>query len=72
MRVNEKFYLYDVSKDIQVEINGKIKYQPYIKAINIEQVQTLFNAGQINTGDRIYDSFGKYNIQINEEGKKIR
>lgn len=72
LRVNEKFYLYDVSKDIQVEINGKIKYQPYIKAINIEQVQTLFNAGQINTGDRIYDSFGKYNIQINEEGKKIK
>lgn len=72
LRVNEKFYLYDVSKDIQVEINGRIKYQPYIKAINIEQVQTLFNASQINTGDRTYDSFGKYNIQINEEGKKIR
>ena len=72
LRVNDKFYLYDASKDIQVEIGGHIKYQPYIKAINIEQVQTLFNAGQINTGDRTYDSFDKYNIQINEEGKKIR
>ena len=72
IRFNDQFYLYDVSKEVAVNVNGNVMYQPYVKPISTEQVETLFSAKQINTGDRIYDSTAKYNGIIVGNGQKTR
>lgn len=65
---NNKFLLYDASKDIPQSINGKTIYVPFISELSLEQVELLFNEKEIIVRNRMYKSFGTYKGKYLDNG----